>query len=42
MPKPYVPERLEAEDAISYEFRKHKANYYFDKMDLQATPYVHR
>lgn len=38
LPEPYVTEREEGEDSISYEFRKHKASYYFEKMELQATP----
>ena len=38
LPTPYIPERLEDEDSLSYEFRKHKSAYYFEKMELQATP----
>jgi len=39
--RPYVPTRLTDEDSLSYEFKKHKSNYYFDKMGLQATPWVY-
>ena len=37
LPKPYIPERLDGEELMAYEFRKHKSAYYFEKMDLQAT-----